>query len=193
MLYYRTHASRAGEYPPELVGWVPPAPDVQLSENTVGEHRMVAVVPPFVFAPPVDGWVKLCAGWEVTNVGAFNPLAHARLVSKFQCVPTVVDEQTWLLPRVLTETGTRAFKVIYAGPTFTPQMTLQQSDALDLAREIRTCHEAGTLPDVSTRAQWVARLLPLTYCLSPASLGVVGLSEDLIAATLAVAGGWNAE
>jgi len=193
MLYYRTHASRVGEYPSELVGWVPPTADIQRSENTVGDHRVIAVVPPFVFAPPEDGWTKLYTGWEVANVGEFNPLAHAKLSSKFPCAPVAIDGVTWLLPRVLNDKGVRCFKVTYGGPDFAPQITAEQAQALELAKEARTCHDAGTMPDMPTRAQWAAHLLPLTYCLSSASISLVGISEDLIDATLAVAGGWSAD
>jgi hypothetical protein len=42
------------------------------------------------------------------------------------------------------------------------------------------------------RAKWAASLLPLTYALSVASLAVIGLSDDLIDKTLAVAGGYHA-
>jgi len=191
MLYYRTHASRAGELPPELVGWSPPCPEPQLAEQTVGEHRVVGVVPQFVFAAPETGWVKLDAGWEIVAVGDFQPLWHARMASKWLVSPLTVDGATWLLPRVLNDKGTRAFKVAYGGWNFAAVLTTEQHTALDLATEIRTAHDAGALPDYPIRAAWAARLLGLTYHLSPTTLGVLGLGEELIDATLAVAGGYH--
>ena len=191
MLYYRTHASRAGESPPEMVGWTPPHAGVQLSEQVIGESRVLAAVPPFVFAAPETGWTKLCQGWEVANVGVFTPLWHAKMSSKFPCAPIEVDGATWLIPRVLNESGTRAFKVVYGGPDFAPRLTLEQQDALDIAREIRTCHDAGVWPEMPVKATWAARLLGLTYHLSPTTIGIVGIPEDLIDAVLGIAGGYR--
>lgn len=192
MLYYRTHASRAGELPPELLGWTSASAETTLSENTVGDMRVVAITAPFVFAPPEAGWVKLCAGWEVASVGEFNPLAHANIHSTFQCVPTPIDGKTWLLPVVLNKAGTRGFKVAYGGEDFTPQLTPVQQSALALVQEIRTCHDAGTMPDRNTQALWASRLLPLTYALSSRSIGVLNiLTDDLVDATLAIAGGYH--
>lgn len=192
MLYYRTHASRTGELPPELVGWEPSSSTSTLVDNVVGDHRIVAVVPPFVFAPPTGGWSNLCAGWEVALVGPFDPIAHSRMASSFKCVPTEIDKVTWLLPQVLTSTGVRSFKVVYGGNDFAPILTTEQSKALALATEIRTCHEGGNMPDMQTQAKWAASLLPLTHHLSSGSIGnMCVLNEDLIVATCAVAGGYR--
>jgi len=193
MLYYRTHASRAGELPPELVGWASPNADLSLSENVVGDHRVVAITPPMVFAPPEAGWTKLCAGWEVANTGAFSLMAHAKITTKWLCKPTTFDGEPWLLPVVLNAEGTRAFKVSYGGTDFTPQLTADQVWALALATEIRTCHDGGTMPEVSQRAKWAAQLLGLTYCLSTASIGHLSiLTDETIDAVLASAGGYLA-
>jgi len=193
VLYYRTHASRTGELPPELVGWESPCEEACLSENVVGEYRVLTIAPPFVFAPPTEGWVKLCTGWEVASSGVFTSLHHLRLNSKFLCRPTEVDGVMWSLPVVLNAAGSRGFKVVYGGPEFLPTLTGEQVGALVLATEVRTCHEGGNEPEMPLRARWAARLLPLTYCLSEASIATLGiLSDDLIAATNAVAGGYDA-
>lgn len=190
MLYYRTHASRAGEQPTELVGWRPPHADPQLAEQIVGGHRVLGIVPQFVFNPPQSGWVRIDSGWEVATDGDFNPLWHARMASKWAVVPTTIDNITWLLPVVLTADGTRAFKVSYGGPNFNAILTAEQQIALDMAQEIRAAKLANDLPDYPVRAAWAARLIGLTYHLSPTTLGVLGMGEELIDATLAVAGGY---
>lgn len=191
MFYYRTHSSRAGERPPELDGWVSPSQDANLNEQTIGEYRIVGITPPFIFNPPVSGWVKLAHGWEVASVGAFCATNHAKVSSTFEGIPVILD-QPWLLPVILTDKGTRAFKVMYGGADFLPMMTAEQSAALAAAIEIRTCHDSGKWPDMSVKARWAAAIIGLTYCVSPTSLGLVGLSEDLIETTLAVAGGFYA-
>lgn len=191
MLYYRTHASRSGEKPPELTDWRPPNETLSLQESTVGAHRVFTISEPFVFTPPEAGWVPLCPGWEVANVGKFNPLVHAKLASSFSVVPLDIDGQTILFPCVLNEAGSRTFKIRYGGSDFSPLLTDEQTSALQLAKEIRTCHESGKWPEMNVRAQWAARLLSLSYCLSPASIALVGLiSDDLILAAEQVAGGF---
>ena len=192
MLYYRTHASRTGERPADLAGWLPPTPDVQISENVVGEHHVFGVVPPMVFAPPSDGWQAIAAGWEVALVGEFNPMWLAKRSSTFPIRIVELEGHSWFMPTVLTADGERAFKVTYGGPEFLPQLTAEQSSAMTLAREIRTAHDAGTLPGMSVRARWAAALLPLAYHLSVKTASAIGLHEDVIAATLAVAGGYHA-
>lgn len=192
MLYYRTHASRVGERPPELLGWSSPFAGAVLTDQVVGEHRILAITPPMVFAPPDAGWLPLCAGWEVSSAGAFDPRACMNTSSAWPCRVFTLGDDRWLLPRVLTSTGTRAFRVTYAGDGFKPSLTKQQEAALALAQEIRACHESGTWPDESVRATWAADLLPLTYALSRRSLALIGIHEDLVAATLATAGGFDA-
>jgi hypothetical protein len=190
MLYYRTHASRVGDMPPELVGWVSPHVNAALNEQTIGEHRVLAITPPFVFAAPATGWVKLCAGWEVAATGDSDIVQHARTTSPWLVMPRSIAGSTWLLPIVLNEKGTRAFKVRYAGESFEPTMSDEQRAALAVANEARTCHDSGTWPEGNVLATWVANLLPLVYHLSPRSLGVIGLPEDVVTECLAVAGGY---
>lgn len=192
MLYYRTHASRTGETPAELLGWKPPVADVQISENVVGEHRVLGLVPPMVFAPPAAGWLPIGQGWEIVLVGGFNPIHLAKRSSTFPVAVVTVGEHTWFFPKVLTDDGERAFKVTYGGPEFMPQLTSEQTLALALASEIRTAHAACTLPEMSVQARWAAGLLPLTYHLSSKTIGAIGIHEDIIAAVLAVAGGYYA-
>ena len=194
MIYYRTHASRAGELPPELVGWSSPSADASLNEAIVGEHRVLAITPPFVFAPPANGWTKLCAGWEIAITGEFNPLHHCKMTSKWVCLPLEVDGVKWLMPVILNHAGSRGFKVVYGGTDFTPQLTADQVWALALAIEIRTCHDAGTVVDMPVKAKWAAQILGLTYCLSATTIGALNiLSDDLIDKVLSVAGGYHAD
>lgn len=193
MLYYRTHASRAGERPPELVGWESPSVDAQLNENIIGEHRVLVIGPPFVFSPPASGWRPLTNGWEIASVGDFSPVAHARKASAFRCIPYQIDGVHWLLPSVLNEEGTRNFKVRYGGAGFSPLFTDEQKAALALATEIRAAYKASALPDTGVCAAWAADLLTLTHCLSRTSIETIGLHEDLIDKTLRVAGGYDAD
>jgi hypothetical protein len=193
MLYYRTHASRTGERPPELVGWESPSVDAQLNENIAGDYRVLGICPPFGFAPPTTGWLPLANGWEIASVGDFSPVAHAKKSSSFRCIPYMVEGVHWLLPSVLTEEGTRNFKVRYCGPDFAPTLTTEQSAALVIANEIRVAVNSGTMPEPSICATWAADLLMLTHCLSRVSIGIVGLHEDLIDKTLRVAGGCDAD
>ncbi len=190
MLYYRTHASRVGEMPPELSAWRSTGPNANLNEQTIGEHRVLAITPPFVFAAPDKGWTPIGRGWEAANVGEFNPLDHAKLASTWMCSPADIGGLKWMLPVVLTDTGARAFKVRYGGQSFLPTLTDEQTWAFELAKEVRICHEANTWPSDDVRARWCARLLQLTYCLSVETLAIVGIDEDVVAATLATAGGY---
>lgn len=193
MLYYRTHASRSGERPPELVGWESPSVDAQLNENIVGEHRVMGISPPFLFFPPTSGWQPLTNGWEIVSAGEFSPFSHAKKASTFRCIPYHVDGGDWFLPSVLNDEGVRNFKVRYGGEGFAPILTDEQKKALILATEIRTAHKAGTMPDERVCAEWAAELLTLTHCLSRTSIAIVGLHEDLIDKTLRVAGGYDAD
>lgn len=190
MLYYRTHASRPEPLPPEMVGWESPSVDANLVTQIVGEHRVVGIVPQFVFAPPDLGWQSIGGGWEVASVGPFVPLHHANRASPFPVLDIAIGSTLWLLPRILTDDGRRAFRVRYGGAGFEPMLTPAQSRALAVANEVRTAHAAGTMPEYPIRAAWAAEALTLTHALSSATLAVIGLDEDVIDATLAVMGGY---
>jgi hypothetical protein len=192
MLYYRTHASRRSELPPELVGWESPSVDASLNEQTIGEHRVLAITPQFVFDAPMTGWETLCPGWEVANKGPFSSIAHVNKRSQFFCSVVKIGDEDWLIPSVLTDNGVRNFQVIYGGDDFLPRMTEKQTRALALATEVRTALLSDNLPDFSIRAKWAAEFLTLTYCLSVKSISIVGISEQLIDQTLKIAGGCHA-
>jgi hypothetical protein len=190
MLYYRTHASRPEDRPAELIGWESTSTSANLVSQIVGEHRVVGIVPQFVFAPPAEGWRPIGGGWEVASVGAFDPLHYVNKSSSFFVLDVEMGDKHWLLPRILTDEGVRAFRVRYGGEGFEPQMTPAQSRALALANEVRACHLAGTMPDYPVRARWAAEALSLTHALSVATIAVVGLDEEVIDAALAVLGGY---
>jgi hypothetical protein len=192
MLYYRTHASRVNELPPELVGWESPSADANLNEQVIGEHRVLGITPPFVFAPPKTGWVPLCNGWEVVSEGAFLPFRHLYKKSKFLCRVVLTDDMEWVAPVVLNDNGLRHFPVTYGGVGFKPIFSDKDASALKLAEEIRAAISSNILPDYPIRAEWAAELLGLVYCLSPVSLSLVGLPEKLIDETLQIAGGCHA-
>jgi hypothetical protein len=191
MLYYRTKAGIGGGRPPELDGYQSPGPGMDLQECVIDGHRVMGVSPPFRFDPPTAGWVPLdgSPGWQVVSVGDFDPISHIKLRTTWSIAKVVTGGVVWLIPHVLNTEGTRAFKVSYGGPDFCPILTPEQTMAEKLAKEIRTAIDADNLPDMPIRARWAARLLPLAYCLSESSLAVLGMSEDLIDATLRVAAG----
>lgn len=192
MIYYRQPAGLGGGRPPELVGYTSTGRGFDLTENTEEGFRILCIVPPFGFDPPADGtgrWLGICEGWQAAVSGPFDPRAHVRAASPWKVAKINLPGHPWYVPHVLTPEGVRAFKVAYGGAEFSPQLTPEQASALALATEVRQAIDAGTLPDMPIQARWAAQLLPLVYHLSPATLAMVGLPEDLIDTTLRVAAG----
>jgi hypothetical protein len=184
VIYYRSKLGTVG-LPPELVAYTSVGPGCDLHDQTVNDHRVVGITPPFRFDPPADGWVRLDDTWQVVAHGEHNSVAHLRAASPWLVQP--IGER-WGAPPVLTAAGERAFRVKYGGPTFLPMLTPEQQAALTLAQEVRRAH-AVEMPEMGVQAIWAATFLGLIYHLSPTTLGLIGLPEDVITDTLLVAAG----
>lgn len=184
MIYYRTHASRKGCLPTELAGWDSVSVNGGLVDNTVGDHRIVGIVPPFVFNPP-SVWHDCEHGWEVGVYGTTDLMCHVLKSSPFSVLPIDIGGVKMLFPAILNPDGSRAFKVMYGGVDFKPILSAMQSRMLELANEARNAHDV----DMPIKARWAAEILSAVYAISVRTFSVIGLSEDVIDTTISVAGG----
>lgn len=194
MIYYRTSALSDEKRPAELRSFKSPFPGADLTESIVGDHRVCGITAPFGFEPPVEGWQRISDGWEVVRTAKFDPTALGNADSKWRISVYQVNGIDWFLPKIITAAGVRAFSVVYGGPDFLPQLTDEQKSMMALAAEIETARANNAWPDMPTQAKWTARLLSLTYLMSPATFAAIGvLSEELIRATLLTAVGHGSE
>ncbi len=191
MLYYRCDASLPEQLPPELVGWASASSDYALHRNDVGLHRVVAICPPFQFDPTAPTkWRKLAGtDWEVAKHGEHAPMAAIKLLAPWKVSVVTISGTPWILPSVLGPTGARDFAVVY-DENFAPELTDEQTRAVQIATEIRVCHETQNWPEMAIQAHWAAWLLTLTYAYSVDTVMLQRLlNDDVIRTTCLVAGG----
>ncbi len=191
MLYYRCPAALPEQRPPELAGWVSPSEEAALNGNDVGLHRVVGICHPFLFNPTAPtAWRKLAGTkWEVAVHGELSRIAHVRMDSPWKVSAIQVGGGLWMFPAVLDPSGLRDFPVAY-GEDFTPELTDVQTRAMQIATEIRGCHQTGNWPEMAIQARWAAWLLTLTYAYSVETVMMQRLlNDDVIRAACLVAGG----
>lgn len=206
MITYRHHSEMLH---PDLDGWQPRQEStVSICHQMAETWNYVAVAESFLWQIPQDdaSWKDLANGWQVAytpNRGGIIPGRDLARLDSFAIHPLpVLDAKgaSWLSPVILTGSGDRAFPVNYAGADFLPDLTPLQTKAESIAREARSALlsakeriEAGDedagIP-LSASCRWAAVMLSVSHHLSPETIAVAGILDDvLIRRTLIVASG----
>ncbi len=190
---YLTKGTGSPACPTWLADWKPRAGTFSLCHRDVEGGHMVGVCNPLAFNP-AGRWRDLGDGWSVGRIpgSTIDHQALARDVLWCDVLPVRdLRDAAWLAPVILTEAGSRAFRVSY-GSDWLPALTDEQARAEHIAEAARSELLKGedSALEMPVACQWAAELLSLTHHLHPGVFAALSLLDDrLVPEVLGAAAG----
>lgn len=181
IIYLDTEKAAGPSCPEWLEGWQP-VYGHGLCHRDSDKGHLVGVCDPLLFSPPNNSrqWRDVDSRWKCAQIGReVNHGVLARDVLWCDVRPVKdLKEQAWMAPVILTEQGTRAFRVSY-GANWLPELTPEQDRAERIAEAARDAMSGGGA-DMAVACQWAAELLSVTYHLHPQVFAALALLDDLL-------------
>jgi hypothetical protein len=160
--------------------WLAGAPNLHRRQSAEGELWMCGEA---LYLDGSGTWTPIGDGYEVA--GPVESWAVYQRTYGWVDLAEVTDMcgRTWMAPRILNESGERAFRVHY-GADFLPSPTAEQyrmMEIADAARDALRAAAAGTQEvPMQMACRWAAELLGTAYRLPVDAIAVLGILDDVL-------------
>lgn len=139
---------------------------------------------PAWFTPPADGWARVCDGIDAAVIGEATDFPIGRKMTCGVAYANDMHGNQWSVPKVLTQTGERAFPVPI-GPDYLPAPTDEQDRILVVATAARGALIAMQESDddgidAAASARWAVEILCYGNHINAGTMLALGLLDEAL-------------